>query len=375
MSPRFSALCAVVLGAGCLPVDASERAANGQVQQPLAADCDEYMCGTNSPQIAELGFWDLQVPPAYGVPGAANPAGLQVILFWKNAPYLPRVRGGRLFADPVLSTPPYNVQLSSASLIGGFFYLRNVHDNRYFKLEVREVGSVASWAQPPRGKVELETYQLDWAQLIRGAWNRSINVCKNPLPRTNPDVAGMTGNTLFHTLLFEGDRIDAAKKLDTGIDESWFNLGCAGSALAKLALTGHTQGALNAGTFATPLGDRQAMLKMLTGDLCGDGTPYTVGGQWLNWRDDRGTMKMLSLIQTPPEPVVFEARWTKEGPACLNEPRVDAHPTPDATAMFGTAISVYRQAELHCPTSFPPLCPDDDVDSTGGYHLVSATPL
>lgn len=373
MSLRFSALCAVALGAGCLAVDGID-APTSDVAQPLL-DCDEYMCGTNSPQIAELGFWDLQVPPTLGTPGAPNNMGIQVLFFAKlGVAYLPRVIGGKLYAYP----PAAGAPLSGANLAGGVFFLQRVTSagTRYFQLKVSEVGRVASWAQPPAGgQVMLESYKLDWTELVNGNWGDFRNMCKHPPARTNPDALGMVSTAAYQTLLFEGDRILAAEKRDVGVDNSWFNLGCAGSTLAKMALTGHTQGARNAGTFNTSLDERQTMLKMLTADLCGKGKPYTVGGQWLNWADDHATMKMLSLIQSPPQPVAFEARWRSTGPACLTKPRVDAHPTADATTLFGLTPSVYEQAKADCPDSFPPPCANIDVTALGGYHLVSATPL
>jgi hypothetical protein len=260
--------------------------------------------------------------------------------------------------------------LSGGALIGGYLYLTN--GSRSFEIVVTEVSTVDSWAQPAAGAphVTLESYRLDWTELVNNTPGRFQNVCKNPPTRESSDLLGMVGQNAYHTLLFEGDRIDAAHKLDTAIDPSWFNLGCAGSALAKMALTGHTQAAANANTFVTTLPERQTMLKMLAADYCGDGTPFTVAGQPLNWADDHSTMKLTALLAQPPQPLVLEARWTATGAACLDVPRVDAHPTTLSAQVFGP--NVYDQVRNHCPAQMPPACADSGF-GLDGYHLVSAT--
>ena len=325
------------------------------------------MCGTNSPVIAQFGFWDLNLPSTLGTAGLPNNVGMQVLGFVQNnALYLPRVLRGRLTASNGVTT------LSGSALVGGYLYLKN--GSRTFELRVTAVGSVSSWAQPASGtpQVTLETYQLDWAEFFNGVAERFQNMCNNPPTKDNPDSLTMVGSTAFQTLLFEGDRIDAKGKRDTSVDRSWFNLGCAGSALAKMALTGHTQGAWDAGTFNTTLAERTTMLKMLAADYCGDGTPFTVGGQPLNWEDDHGTMKLLSA----PANLVREARWNETGAVCLDKPRVDVHPTTNSIDEFGTSPSVYQQAMNQCALSGKVIPPcDGGTFDLAGYHLLSATPL
>jgi ADYC domain len=359
---RISAL-AVVLGAGC--VDGELAPPQTGAAQQAVIDCDEFMCGTNSPQIATFGFWDLNLPTVLGTPGLPNNVGIQLLDFVQGGVrYLPTVSRGRLLATRGAIT------LSGSGLVGGALEL--VNHGQQFLLKITEVGLVTSWAQPAtttRARVMLESYKLDWTELVNGQAGEFRNMCTNP-PNVEDPTSGMTGSAAYHTLLFEGDRIEAAKKLDTGIDSSWFNLGCAGSTLAKMALTGHTEAAHNARTFDTTLAERQAMLKMLAADYCGDGTPFTVSGQPLNWADDHGTMKLLS----PPQSLVLEARWTEHGAACLDKPRVDVHPTPLSTAVFGANVDIYNLVQSRCPLQMPRQCDDSSLD-VAGYHLVSATPL
>ena len=358
MSARMCGLVMAVVGAGCA-VGEDDAPVAVQASESLG-DCDAFMCGTNSPQIAEFGFWDLNLPPAFGFAGAPNNVGMQLVFFVQGQTfYLPRVVGGRLVAVD----PGGGPTLVSAGLVGGWLYLRN--GTRQFQIRITEVAQVETWAHRTDGAhVMLESYRLDWTEFLNGAWGRFRNMCKNPPGRENPDLLTMAvANNNFRTLLFEGDRIDAAGKRDTGVDTSWFNLGCAGSALAKMALTGHTEASRITHAFDTTLAERQTILKMFAADYCGSGLPFTIGGQPLAWRDDRGTMKLPAG-----PPLVREARWTPNGAACLDKPRLDAHWTQAGFDAFGS--DVYDQVMAVCQL---PACADTTLD-TDGYHLLTATP-
>jgi ADYC domain len=364
---RASLLAATILGAGCMTGDADPPPRT--VQQDIGG-CDAWMCGSNSPQIAEFGFWDLNTPLNAHTPGKANDAGLSLVRFEKGAGrYLPRVVKGKLIAQPITSLPPFNVALTGSSLVGGALLLRT--GARQFKIQVDATGTVKSWAQPTdpaAPQVWLESYLLDWSEMAPdGSYERFVNMCSHPGER---DDTGMTGPLAFQTLLFEGDRISATKKTIYDVDTTWFNLGCAGSALAKMALTGHTEAARQAQTFTTDPLQRQTILKMFAGDYCGDGTPFTVAGQPLNWADDRGTMKMPALLASPPRPVVREARWTPDGAACLDKARVDAHWTLLGAQTFAANGPVIDQVLARCPNLKP--CDDNTLD-VDGYHLITAT--
>lgn len=372
MSLRMSSVVALMLGAGCVATvdEAQNEASTGSVTQTIET-CPVYECGNNSPQIAQFGFWDLKLPTTIGAWSQPNSAGFAIAGFVKdNLVYLPQVYAGKLSATRT-SSPNTTVTLTGTNLVNGYFLIRN--GAQLYALRVTEVLEVESWAKPSSGKVMLESYKLDWAEFINGSFVRYQNMCKTP-PKSGKDgdtTLGMTGKLAYHTLLFEGDRIEQDTKHDTGIDNAWINLGCAGSALAKLALTGHTEAAHHAGTFETTMSERTTMLKMLAGDYCGDGFPFTVAGQPLNWIDDKGTMKLL----TAKDKLVFEARWDENGATCLNKPRVDVHPTTLSLQVFASDeyANVYQQILAHCPAKMLPACSDMGYDSHGS-HLISATP-
>jgi hypothetical protein len=116
-------------------------------------------------------------------------------------------------------------------------------------------------------------------------------------------------------ILFEGDRYDAARKtvIATGAaSRGWINIACAGTALAKLFLVRHTGASQEV---RTTRAERQAMLKMFTADVCGNGTSFTVHGQPLFWADAKG------ITRFPDAPRSLEAVWNEKGAVCLEEPR------------------------------------------------------
>lgn len=90
-------------------------------------------------------------------------------------------------------------------------------------------------------------------------------------------------------------------------------MSCRGHAVAKLKFLGHDP----SDAYGSTVDGRQAALKMLTADYCGDGQPHTTVGHPLNFADDLGLF----------EPHVFapasdmEARWDQDGAVCLSEPR------------------------------------------------------
>jgi hypothetical protein len=122
---------------------------------------------------------------------------------------------------------------------------------------------------------------------------------------------------------------------ETGSGDSWFNLACAGSAMAKMHLLRHTQpGSLVPVTGAPPvpladpstLPERQAMLKMLTADYCGDGRSFTRTGQPLRYMDRRHWYPGVPFSLDPAafEIGSIEAIWGASGAVCLSQPRLAA---------------------------------------------------
>ncbi|MEZ4452953.1 MAG: ADYC domain-containing protein [Nannocystaceae bacterium] len=115
----------------------------------------------------------------------------------------------------------------------------------------------------------------------------------------------------------------------------WFSLACVGEAAYKMKLMDyHPRGNRHAS-----VDQRQATLRMITADYCGDGTAYTVDGTPVGWRNADE-----SVVPTVAEDEL-EAKWGPDGALCLDTPRyadpAEIHcsiPSCDGDTTFGPGI-------------------------------------
>jgi hypothetical protein len=306
------------------------------------------MCGSNSPEIDERGFHELNVR------GLENDAGFRLVSVSRaGVKYRMAVVGGEIRLYPLSG----GSALEGTSVQGAILEVRNDDANTTYQLRIADVLKTTSWARLDGATKSVRTYLLDW-QIVGAGWTYWKKVCQSS------GADPLLGMDEYHSVVFEGDRIDASAKAVLGRDLDWFNIGCAGHTLAKLHLTGHTEGARALG-FTTTIDERTTMLKMLSADYCGTGKPFTVAGVPLTWRDDRGWMAFV------PSSATIEARWTSGGVACLNEPRLEANPTDlgDETFPPDPDTSLRKKIELACGRRIP-TC----GLTLSSYHLVSGNP-
>lgn len=338
---------AVALLCSCV-IPSSESDEIAVTEQYLAPNCDEWGCGMNSPNVDSFGFHELNKQ------GIANDEGFRITRFEKGGvDYALNVYKGRLSGKNATGT------IRDNALVGARIWIANGPTAAYV-LRVAQVGEAPLWARNSKEWIWVQTYILQWTTVDRGVPSiRWANLCKDPIK----DL----GMQAYHSVLFEGDRIDENKKEIVGLDTSWFNIGCSGSTLAKMYLTGHTHASQYYG-FSTTTDERQTMLKMLSADFCGDGAAFTVGGTPLQWKDDHRWMDYTA-------PVKLEARWTKGGASCLMSPRI----TDINLLDVGEYATVDDAIKAHCGGVKPPECPERPempaVDDVYGHHLNSAIPL
>jgi len=325
-----------------------------EVEQGLMPQCDEPGCGLNSPEIANYNFWDLSLNY-----NTYNTQGFRITSFEKNGvPYTLSVSGGRIKGvrrDGVLS---------GQALVGATIHVEHQSDLE-FVIVINAVQQWSFWAKTGSSTTaRAEGYELLWRQL--GTATHYENVC------SDPPVRGIdTLYTASHlTFVFEGERISQeTKTIASTLDTRWFNLGCAGSTLAKLHLTGHTYAASLATNraFSTTIPERQTMLKMLSADYCGTGKAFTIQGTPLDWADDKNWMEYAYSTQN------VEARWNADGAVCLNRPRVLVNPI--GTTGTEWLPSIVQDIAVECRTAGHPLppCPDQ-AEEPGAFHLTSANP-
>jgi hypothetical protein len=91
-------------------------------------------------------------------------------------------------------------------------------------------------------------------------------------------------------------------------DPAHFTFACGGGAVSKCINLGYRLWTSRNGVPLAPY--HQACTRLLRGDYCGDGTPYTQDGNRVNLFDNLG-------IQQDTENWVFEANWDQNGARCF----------------------------------------------------------
>ncbi len=347
---------AVAAGAGCV---FNEQLTEGEESQALKNQCDDWFCGQNSPVILNHGFSDLRIDHAENAQGFA---------FWKlvdaqGVEWELHVNNAEIWGKSLTGSG----LLTNQHLVGSRIWVRYRGSAMYI-IEISEVGPAQFWAALPNGThPTTPSYTLRWAPFdITTGVGHFEDLCSNPPDSDN--VGETLGIDVHRTVVFEGDRFDSVTKKATGYDGRYFNLGCAGSLLAKMHLSGHTT-ASSAWGYATTIYEKTAMIKMLSADYCGDGSAFTVAGEPLYWADDRSTMQAFGKGDV-------EARWSHKGALCLNKPRVLVNPTDLSKQTFGWDYDAF-QAELIAACGgkdrVPPPCTDTELVAKPG-HLVSVNP-
>lgn len=317
-----------------------------QSEQFLKPTCDEWGCGLNSPYFDSRGFYWLYQN------GAANTDGFAITKFVDktNVPYTFSVTDSRITA--IKSGFP---SVTGAKLVGFKLYI-SFRGRPMYQIKIVAVDRTMSWAAQNGVRYPIDTYWFQWS----GDDAKFQDMCQGD---HLDDTLGMDTH---HTIVFEGDRIESTSKSVTpGIDPNVVNFGCAGSALAKMALTAHNEVGKHKG-FSTTTAERTTILKMFSADYCGHGTPFTVGGQLLQWADDKDWMNVATNMS-----VDVESVWTPTGASCLNIPRLIKNPTALGDATFPNLASDIAAA---CGGSAPPVCVGVNYSNPSPSHLVSSNP-
>lgn len=339
------------LGAGDEPAPPESVAV-----QHFGEDCPNFACGQNGPSLSNRAFHELS---ELHLP---NREGFTLGMLEKSGvSYEPRVSGWELRAYPSAGPALTGVALKNA------FFTVSHGDGRSYRVWIADVTTMPIYAGPLKGTL-IPQYILKWVETTPGApAGHYVNLC------ANPPTGAYREDTLFQhgesTLIFEGNRYDAQQKLVLRGSTTWFNLGCAGHALSKLLLTGHT----SISGQATRL-EQQTVLKMLVADYCGDGQSFTVAGEPLYWRTQNLYMDFIS------QPESLEGRWGPDGPVCIDNYRLLSTANPLAPVFFPDAADgtpgVLAALAAHCPLKLPPPCSAAPGDfGLAGATAVSANPF
>jgi len=342
----------VVMMSGCVVEDAADPNDEnlGEVEQGLIGGCPEWECGGNSPLLnGHPVLW------IYESSEAVTPDGWRLMSFVSKQGISVRldVEDGKLKGYDFL-TGAVAISMDKANLVDSRMTIKNENTGELFYVLVAAAQRSYTWAKPVGWAMPplIETYKFKWVEVKNcpaGTVCDWKNLCSDaPLDEGIPPE---------NTILFEGDIINAQyKTISYRVDKGRANIGCAGSAHAKLMLTGHTYPMAAYGLYTTYL-ERQTALKMFTGDFTGSGKPYTQPKTPLRWIDNNGWMHMADQGDNP-YGVTIESRWTPYGASCLSKARL---PEIEA-AIADDGYPVPANCEPSSPYQF---------DSK---HLVSATP-
>ena len=333
MKRTFLALpFALLAAAGCVdeePILGEDTAGLG-VFDGNGDPCPKLGCGSNSAHLGPLEFHELDETGSL-----ANREGFRITGFKKD--------GWSYSVDVVGSTLTgkrywlgFLVTLSGANLAGSTIYVRGP-DGVNYSILITGVTSQTMWQAP---LTQIETYQLRWKFTdVNFGW-QDQPVCVDPPNRFEGEWQRWDSTT--EAILFTGDRYDTDSLDVTSTSASpWFNIACAGTVMAKLALNRHTT-ATASSTVTTTWAQRQAMLKMYTSDVCDAGDALTVTGTPIRWGTTTGLVSPAIAYSS------FEARWSENGATCLTTHRLNGTANDMDTQIAASCAAAGKSVPLPC---------------------------
>lgn len=268
-------------------------------------NCPTWQCGFNSAEINGRSIRELNLD------GLANDDGMQIVGFQAPAGS-PGSFSLDVEDDALVARGPGGVTLRGAALIGAKIFVKRAGQPGPKQLiKILGYEEVTSWAADAP---VVATYTLLYPDVEAILGVRSV---------CNPDPLD---SLVSAVTVLGGETYDLETKTVHPDRPRWLTLACAGSAAAKMRLMNYGpqsdfDGAGNPATVA----QRQATLKMLTADYCGDGHSYTENGTPLKWENHGGTVVSPGSFGAP------EAIWSAAGALCL-----------DATRLEGAQLSCTR---------------------------------
>ena len=356
----------------------------------IGSDCPPVGCGVNGVWMGRgVNFRTLHTNT-----NAANKEGVRITGFRQGPNALTlRIENntGELIGQSASG------DLKGLQLRGAVITLAGPVDS--YELTIQDVQQSEYWADCPTCSASQTSIYVFEAVSVNHPCH--IRICQPGLDDEPP--GGLRGRAV----IFRGDYYDEKKHgVTTMVDPSnpdagddVFNLACMGTTLSKLYMFRHTSasGAIPpmagapAGTI-TSVPQREALLKAITADYCGDGSSFTQNG-----RQIRFGFSYLPLNANSPHGVGYllppataagatvDAAWTSGGASCIGMPRLlAAPPVPPANRPAGlqgtTQADVLSEINKICITRGGHSIPDCSTSVALatpfglGNDIVSANP-
>jgi hypothetical protein len=354
------AAISITIAAGCGggPAPAAPVAPAAEAALLRPEECPATGCGLNGTWLgANIPFRELDLgPPGTMGEGEANSAGLRIASFQRarddsavsESLHLD-VQGDELIGVRSPGTcSTTDCSLRGPSLVGAVLKLVDANDK--YLLTIKSVRNTVFWTETcePIGRCDpTDTVPLYEITFTRAGQTKEESPCSPLTAQDRDDERGIDGLVM----VFRGDRYkDRGYVVEADAESTWFNIACAGTAIAKLHLLRHTTASARMTMSSvsrvatlpprrTTLAQRQTILRMLTADYCGIGAPFTEDGHPLSytfrqrWEPLQPRTAGASQELVPFSSVAnasLDALWDQHGAVCLGTPRLSAR-KPAAT--------------------------------------------
>jgi hypothetical protein len=359
MTRSLACVTLAMAASGCVADDEAEPVAPATAALSFVESCEPGPgCGHNTPWLGtSIRFHELDAH------GGFNDQGLELAGFKKGSRSLTlKVEG-----DQLLGVPAHGPALRGEQLCGAVIRLKGSGGESFF-LHIVRTGQSTFWIDDPAQPGAQPSFErLAPVYHFLVARQELALGCDAPLPYEKPGVWNLcndkaSGDRLDEqdrpmvgkAVVFSGDRFtEQGNTVSPSDPTGWFNIACAGSAPWKMHLDRQTAAASGPPVYRTTTAQRNAYLKMLTGDYCGDGRLDFARPGWPLWM----------LFAAPFEPLVpdagggvmlipraeassTDAIWSDAGAVCIDTPRL---------------ASVYAEQrariEHECQRTFPACTP------------------
>lgn len=290
-----SAVLLIVIHPGCAGDDLGA----------IGDHCPDNECGVNSAETTRLPISELHLRAGENT-GDISRVNAQVVDFFAPdgaTDYVLSVVDGQFVASRGDDT------LVGEALIGARIHIANHNDDSATQIRFERYESTVTWTDEA---TLIDRYAFSFYAPGEGALHP---ICLAANDDIESDGAW--------SVVVSGERYDRASNqvLETGADATgWFSIACSGSALYKMKHMGYEAAPADPETRATTPLQRQATLKMLTADYCGNPVEeFTRDGTRLHWQNRDGWSH-----NNPASGGVLEAYWGPDGALCLDTPRLGA---------------------------------------------------
>jgi hypothetical protein len=353
----------------------------------LVDPCESFGCGGNA-AIGDTVFHELRV-------GLPNEDGDLIVGFKSGAGAAHRLPIGTPMAldvqgDTLLGLVDGQPAVQGDELQGATMHIR-LGSGTDASVRITSISTTDFWIGAETGRGPVTMYELYYEVGTTPPGSSAAVVGERALCDGSPEdpIPGRDGTIQIDSMpnlavVFAGDRYDP-KDVTVSVpgdprdprspggpgdlgDPGWFNIACVGTALAKMHFLRHTTaGSGSSGSPSNP--QRQAMLKLLSADYCGDGTVYARNGTPLFFRDQEGRFDPTRWYDKD-RVGEFEAIWTADGALCLDDPR-RWDPTQSSADLRAEIVTACGRSSVQSLRRTIPRCTAEQLASWQSFGPMS----